>query len=113
MLTLASPLRCRSEEVFEEELAGELLGQPVAALPVEARVSLWRALADLSGRQVLVVFLRLSPEGRKPWWKVGQQLGMTREGARLLGRQAFRRLKHPSRLRPVKEALKGGGSGEG
>jgi RNA polymerase primary sigma factor len=75
------------------------------AIADDRRAEINRVLDSLNGREGLVLRLRFGLGGgyAQTLEEVGRQLGVTRERVRQIEASALRRLRHPSRSRPLRE----------
>jgi RNA polymerase primary sigma factor len=71
------------------------------------REDLGQVLATLTAREAKVISLRFGLDNGERFTlaEIGQKLKLTRERVRQIEHQALRRLRHPSRTRPLKEYL--------
>ena len=97
----------------EDSRLGDFIPDEEAEAPAEAasqhllREQLSRVLSTLSPREELVLKLRFGLGGDRPHTleEVGEEFNITRERIRQIEAKALRKMRHPSRSRPLKDYL--------
>ena len=96
------------ETEFDLEIPDEEAEAPAEAASQHLlREQLSRVLSTLSPREELVLKLRFGLGGDRPHTleEVGEEFNITRERIRQIEAKALRKMRHPSRSRPLKDYL--------
>ena len=108
MIPLDSPLREDTDTMISELLADESGVSPEAVLLcLSEKAAIDQVLSTLSPREKLVIQLRygLTDGTEYSLAQIGPKLGVSRERVRQIEVQALRKLRHPTRVKYLKELL--------